>query len=59
MDDDIGPIVHAGTIISNRALDIDGQVSRDANCHGVMAARVENVEMDIVISLLDLVQGGV
>src|SRR6267142_6341636 len=59
VDDDIGSVVHAGTIISDGTIDIYRKASRYADRHSMMAARVHYVEVDVVISLFDPVQGAI
>ncbi len=59
MDNNIGSVVHAGTVVSDGALDIDRHLRGYTDRHCVMAARVEDVKVDIVTSFLHPVHGAV
>ena len=56
VDDDIGALVHAGAVIADIAVDLDGDGCIDAGGDGMAAARIEHAEIGVVGPLREIVQ---
>ena len=56
VDRDVAAIVHPGAVVADRALDLDRQRRSYSDGHGVMSARIEDIEVSIVTTLFYAVQ---